>query len=138
MMVLEDDAILQPGFLPRASRLLRRCEELQFDLCFITWYRHMVPGPCVHPVSGEPPVVRLACEHGGLVTGTAAYFITARGAECALEAALPMHANIDVQIGESSSKLRWFAFANERSMAAHDFSVPSVRVTGRAERLRKR
>lgn len=138
MMVLEDDAILLPSFLPRASRLLRRCEELHHDLCFITWYRHMVPRPCVHPAGGQPPVVRLACDHGGMVTGTAAYFITARGAERALEAALPMRANIDVQIGASSHKLRWFAVEKEQSIAAHDFSVPSVRVTGRAERLRSR
>ena len=143
MLVLEDDAILQPGFLPSVGRLLRRCDALAFDLCSITWYRHMVPRHCVHPVAGadgrgDPPVVRLSCEHGGMVTGTAAYFISARGAARALETALPMHANIDVQIGARSHQLRWFASAKEWSMAKHDFSVRSVRVTGRAERLRQR
>lgn len=139
LLVLEDDAMLKRHFVHRTGQLLRRCERLDFDLCSLTWYRHLTHAACVAPapVGG---LVRIACERSGqyATTGTAAYLISRRGARRALDLALPMRKNIDVQLGENSRALRWFAHEHELELAAHDFGQRSVRVLGAAAFARRR
>ena len=141
VLVLEDDAILKPGFVEKASAMLRRCESMQYDICSITWYRHLTQPHCIRPLpSGDgahgdvhgdaPAMVRLACGHEGVNTGTAAYFLSLRGARRMLDRVLPMRKNLDIQMGLASMDLKWFALKDERYAAAHDFGVKSVRVHG--------
>lgn len=133
-LVLEDDALLEAGFLRAATQMLERCDALRYDLCHLYWNRHLTRPACVVPVRhhgppGAPELVRLSCR-AGLVPGTVAYFISPAGAVRALERGLPIRDNIDLQLGVSSPTLRWFALAREKSLARHDFSVKSVRVHG--------
>ena len=140
-LILEDDAILLPHFVSRVSRVLRWCESLAFDLCSLTWYRHLTQPSCLHKTRrappGTPPLVRLACS-AGLNTGMAAYLISPAGVRRALELGLPMHTNIDLQLGKASNELRWFGVERQRSVADHNFSVKSVRVHGAIAFSRRR
>ena len=148
VLVLEDDAILKSGFVQKTIATLRRCERLRYDICSLTWYRHMTPEHCRVPLQptephggpSYPPLVRLGCKGGGLVTGTAAYLISPRGARRALTAGLPYYKEIDKQLGHTevfgqNDTLRWFGLERESEVASHNFSVRSVRVHGQDRRL---
>ena len=138
-LILEDDMLLHPKFVERAKVVLASCEALNYDICSLYWHRHLSSPNCISkaaPVDAQHanvlrrhPMVRLACERG-LNPGTGAYFISPSGAERALAATLPMRNNVDLQLGESSRGLRWFALDDPRSVVSHDFSVRSVRVKG--------
>ena len=139
-LILEDDAILLPGFALRLPKLLAGLNPLHYDLCSLYFYAHLTDrSRCVHPshVLGDRatsiPVVRLECLNG-LNTGTVAYLISPGGARRALRHVLPVRTTLDLQLGEASTRLRWYAVAPHARLAEHDFSMRSVRVHGPSDR----
>lgn len=134
-LVMEDDVILRPLWLSNAESLLRQCEEARFHICSLTWFKHLTRHSCVHSF-GE--LVRLRCAKG-LNTGVTAYFISPEGAQLAISQALPLRTTIDLQLGRQSRQIRWFTVPAQRfdSIAAHDWSLRSVRVHGVRKRRQK-
>lgn len=138
-VVLEDDVLLGARFVSVVDELLASDAGRSADIVSLAWSKHMTAPSCVKPLASYggaqhgvghlgQALIRLECPHG-LNPGTVAYLISPRGAARALRAALPLHREIDLQLGQHSAHLRWLALRDVvDEIASHNASAPSLRV----------